>query len=177
MHRVMTALFFSAAILSATVAHAETPSYIGQHISTLEDISAITKVTEDFRQALINKDSRQMSALLLNSDILFSSAPNPQQIRNINEKYDANFNGIFSGGFGSFTQFLGSKDSPSPEEKFYNMKITQDGNSAWIMFDYEFLTNKKMQNYGIESWQLIKTADEKWKIISVFWSSHPAPNK
>jgi hypothetical protein len=34
-----------------------------------------------------------------------------------------------------------------------------------------------MQNYGIESWQLIKTADEKWKIISVFWSSHPAPNK
>lgn len=60
------------------------------------------------------------------------------------------------------------------EEKFYDVRITQDDNLALVMFDYEFLVDGKMENYGIESWQLMKTAG-KWKIFSVVWSQHPAP--
>ncbi len=50
------------------------------------------------------------------------------------------------------------------------MKITQDRNVAWVMFDYEFAVNGKTQNYGIETWQMMKVADDKWKIASVIWT-------
>jgi hypothetical protein len=162
------------AFLCAAIAHAEVPAYVGQHSSTPEDIAAITKVTEEFKSALINKNAKQLSSLMLNSGILFSSAPSPEQIRGMHEKYDVNFDGIFSGGLGEFLQFIGKK-GPAIEEKFYNMKITQDDHMAWVMFDFEFLEDNKTENYGIESWQLIKAADDKWKIVSVLWSSHPMP--
>jgi hypothetical protein len=29
--------------------------------------------------------------------------------------------------------------------------------------------------YGVEAWQVLKTAGEKWKILSIVWSSHDAP--
>jgi len=159
------------AALSATVAYAEVPAYIGQHVNTPEDIAAITKVAEEFRSALINKNPKQLSSLMLNSGILFSSAPSPEQIRNIRDKYDANFDGISNGGLEAFLEFIGKK-GPAVEEKFYNMKITQDDHTAWVTFDYEFLENNKTENYGIETWQLIKAADDKWKIASVVWSVH-----
>jgi len=44
--------------------------------------------------------------------------------------------------------------------KFYNVKITQDGNVAWVMFDYEFVREGKTQNYGIETWQMMKVGDD-----------------
>lgn len=176
MHRFILTSIISLMFLCAGAVHADVPGYIGQRISTPEDIAAITKVTEDFRTALISKNTRQLSSLMLNSNILFSSAPNPQQIRNMNEKYDANFDGVLSGGFGSFAEYL-AKPGASVEEKFYNMKITQDDHIAWVMFDFEFLENKKTENYGVETWQLIRAVDDKWKIVSVFWSSHGTPKQ
>jgi len=166
---VMTSLL----LCSATLARAETPSYIGQHISTPEDIQAITKVTEDFQTGLINKDTKLLTSLMLNSNILFSSAPSPQQIRNMKEKMDVNFDGIFSGGLQDFCGFI-AREKAAIEEKFYNITITQDDHMAWVMFDYEFQKDHKTQNYGIENWQLIKAADDKWKIISIVWSVHMA---
>ncbi len=176
MFKFVKPFLISAALLFVTCANAELPSYIGQHASTPEDIAAITKVTEDFRTAIINKDSKLLSTLMLNSNILFSSSASPEQIKHANEKFDVNFEGIFSGGLADFSQFIGSAKKPI-EEKFYNMKITQDGHMAWVMFDYEFQEDHKTENYGVETWQLIKAANNNWKIISVVWSSHPMPTQ
>ena len=167
-------LMLSASLLFAACAHAEAPAYVGQHASTPEDLAAITKVTEDFRSAIINKDTKLLSTLVLNSHILFTSAATPEQIKNANEKRDVTFDGIFYGGYGDFAQFIGSSKDPV-EEKFYNIKITQDDHMAWVMFDYEFQEKGKTENYGVETWQLIKTANNSWKIISVVWSSRGAP--
>jgi alkyl sulfatase BDS1-like metallo-beta-lactamase superfamily hydrolase len=71
-----------------------------------------------------------------------------------------------AGGYAEFGRFIGSSKG-AVEEKFYNVKITQDGNVAWVMFDYEFLVDGKAQNYGVETWQMMKIADDKWKIASV----------
>jgi hypothetical protein len=176
MHRFILTSITSLMFLCAGVARADVPDYVGQRISTPEDIAAITKVTEDFRTALNNKNTRQMSSFLLNSNILFSSAPSPQKIKEINEKYDANFDGVFSGGFRHFADYL-TKPGIVAEQKFYNMKITQDDHMAWVMFDFEFFENKKIENYGVETWQLIKAADDKWKIVSILWSSHGVPKQ
>ncbi len=152
-------------------AQAETPSYIGQHLSSPDDLKAINKVTEDFRTALINKDTKLLTSLMLNSNILFSSSPSPEQIRKMREKYDVNFDGIFGGGLQDFIGFLG-REKQAIEEKFYNVKITQDDHMAWVMFDYEFQMEHVTQNYGIETWELIKGMDDQWKIVSVVWSVH-----
>lgn len=42
---------------------------------------------------------------------------------------------------------------------------------GWVMLDFEFLEGGRVENYGVETWQMLKTADDSWKIISVVWSS------
>jgi len=166
-------IFFAALLLiPATHAGAQTPPIpVGQHSSTPEDIKAINQVVENFRLAIVNKDVKLLTSQLLNSTILFSSAVPPQQIRNIREKFDVHFDGIFTDGLSDFGKFLASEKG-NVEELFHDVKIVQDGNMAWVNFDYEFQMEHKTQNYGIESWQLIKDVNDQWKIISVVWSVH-----
>jgi len=173
MRHFLIALISGVFVFSTLSASAETPAYIGQHTSSPEDTAAIGKVIEAFRTGIINKDPKQLTTLMLNSNILFSSSPTPQQIRGMREKYDANFDGIFGGGLQDFCGFL-TREKSAVEEKFYNIKITQDDHMAWVMFDYEFQMEHKTQNYGIEAWELIKSADDQWKIVSVVWSVHMA---
>jgi len=90
------------------------------------------------------------------------------------ERGNTEFTGAESGGFAAFAAFVAGSSVPL-EEKFHNIKVTQDGHLAWVMFDFEFLAAGKVENYGVESWQMIKTPDDQWKIMSVVWSSHGAP--
>jgi hypothetical protein len=106
---------------------------------------------------------------VLNSNILFDSPLTPEDIVYVRDSHDVTFSGLRAGGYNEFAQVIGmSKDAF--EEKFYNVKITQDGNVAWVMFDYEFVRNGKTQNYGIETWQMMKVTEKDWKIASVMWT-------
>ncbi len=173
MTRTLAAASVFLTVLNITV-QAQTPSHIGRHETSADDTAAITQVTKDFQSAIIAKNPRQLSALLLNSNILFTSPIGPSGVARAQEKVDANFDGVRSGGAIEFLQFIATAKEPI-EEKFYNIKITQDGHVAWVMFDFEFLAGGKVENYGVETWQLIRTVDGKWKIFSVVWSSHGAP--
>jgi len=42
------------------------------------------------------------------------------------------------------------------------------------MFDDEFLVGGKAENYGVETWQMIKVP-AGWKIASVMWTMNPVP--
>ncbi|MBV8665385.1 MAG: hypothetical protein JO269_02775 [Burkholderiaceae bacterium] len=160
-----------AAALACGAAHAEDAPYASRAESTPEDTAAIMQLTKDFSAAIVGKNPRQLSSLLVNSGILFTSPMPADGIKMVQEKYDVNFNGVAAGGFTQFAQFIGM--SPKPvEEKFYNIKITQDANVGWVMFDFEFLIDGKVQNYGVETWQVMKGIDGSWKILSVVWSSH-----
>lgn len=163
-----------ACTLLAGSTHAEPGSHIGRRDSTPEDIAAITRVTQDFRTALSSKNAKLLSSLVLNGNILFDSPASPTRIKNVNDKLDVNFDGVQSGGYYGFAKFITESKLPV-EEKFYNLKITQDGHVAWVMFDFEFVEDNKIENYGVETWQMLKNADGKWKILSVVWSSHGAP--
>jgi hypothetical protein len=114
------------------------PAYIGRHQSTPEDVNAIMQLTKDFRAALVARNVRQMSTLMLNSNILFASPASPQTVKMINEKEDVNFDGLPNGGYPRFAQFVAGTAGPV-EEKFYNIKITQDGHVGWVMLDFEFV--------------------------------------
>ncbi len=174
MIRYIEVALLIAALLSTAAAHAQTPTHIGRHETSAEDTAAITQVTKDFQSAIIAKNPKQLSALLLNANILFTSPASPQGVMRAHEKIDVNFDGVRSGGAIDFLQFIATAKEPI-EEKFYNIKITQDGHVAWVMFDFEFLAGGKVENDGVGTWQRLKAADGKWRIFSVVWSSHGAP--
>lgn len=174
MIRAWVATLSLVAIASTTTVNAQVPSYLGRYESTPKDTEAILQVTKDFQAALLSKDTKRLSSLLLNTKILFSSPASPARVKKMRDEVDVNFDGIDAAGAPSFMAFIAK--SPVPiEEKFYNIKITQDRHLAWVMFDFEFLEGGKVQNYGVETWQMLKTGDDNWKIFSVVWSSHGAP--
>ena len=139
-------------------------------VSTPEDVAAITAVTEQFQAALKSKDVKALSALMLNSNIMWTAPMSDQRVQKVRAELDPNFDGVRAGGYTDFARFV--KDSKLPiEERFYNVKVTQDGDLAWVMFDYEFVGDGKVENYGVETWQMVKRGGQ-WKILSVVWSVH-----
>lgn len=158
----------------AITASAQVPSHVGRYESSPGDNEAILQVTKDFQAALVSKDAKKLSALLLNPNVLFSSPASPASVRKRREEGNPAFDGVDPAGASAFLEFVGTS-AESVEEKFYNIRITQDRHLAWVMFDFEFLQAGKVQNHGLEVWQLLKTGDGTWKILSVVWSSHGSP--
>lgn len=162
----------SALVIASTPAFAlDTPAHIGRYTTTAEDQREIRQVVADFQTALKTKDMRLLHSLMLNADIEWVSPPPPEHLKKIRESIDPTANGLRAGGFRDFARFIRESKVPV-EERFYNLKITQDKNLAWVMFDYEFVEDGKVWNYGIETWQMLKNADGKWKIGSVWWTTN-----
>lgn len=166
MPRRLPALSLLVALLFPTLAAAETP-YLSRRVTTPEDTAAIAEVVEAFRLGIIHKDGPALSNLVLDSDIMFTS-PGDQARVDAVRAYDPHFNGIGTGGFGAFARYI-STTQDTVEEKFHNVEIVQDGPVALVTFDYEFYGNGKLENYGLEHWQMRKT-DGRWKIFSVIWT-------
>lgn len=161
------AALFSAGVASA----ADVPAYIGRRVSTPEDTQAIRKVIDDFQTAIRTKDVALLTSLVVGENLLWASPPPPAVIKELRGKLGADFNGLREGAFRDFARFIGTSKVPV-EEKFYNVQITQDANLAWVMFDYEFVQDGRTTNHGVETWQMMKSADAQWKIVSVVWSMH-----
>lgn len=174
MRRFLSACAVASLLLCGAASAADVPAYIGKHVTTAADTKAINKVIEDFQTAVKTKDSKLLSTLVMNSKILFETPYHPTDIVDVRDKQDVTFDGLRTGGYNDFSRFIGTAKE-SIEEKFYNVKITQDDNLAWVMFDYEFVRAGKTQNYGVETWQMIKAVDNKWKIVSVMWTMHMPP--
>lgn len=169
-----TCTWAAALLMSTTMAAGKSPAYLTRYETTPQDVNAIKQLTEDFRAALAAKDVKKMSTLMLNSDILMASPVKPEIVKMINDTRDVNFDGVYNGGFHQLAQLLLESREPL-EERFYDIKITQDGPVAWVAFNFEFMEGSKMENHGREVWQTIKTSDNKWKIFTIVWSSHHEP--
>lgn len=170
----LRAALFSAALICSPVFAADVPSHVGRYESTPEDIAAITKVTQDFQAALKAKDVKLLSSLMLNSNVLWASPASPQGIAKVRETIDVNFDGLSPMGYPGFAEFI-STEKKVVEERFYNVRITQDRNVAFVLFDFDFRVGDAVINHGLEAWQMLKVADGKWKIASVYWSSKGKP--
>ncbi|PHV37640.1 nuclear transport factor 2 family protein [Janthinobacterium sp. BJB304] len=179
MHKLASAILFGCSLFLAGMALAQTapaappaPPHVGRHASTHEDLRAIEQVVADFQAALIAKDVKLLSSLMLHTNILFASPADDAFIKNMRVTTDVHFDGVGAGGYAAFANFI-TREPQRTEEKFYNVKIIQDRHVAWVNFDYEFLVGGKLSNYGVEAWQMVKR-DGDWKILSVVWSMHPA---
>ena len=176
MHKLASAVLFGCSLLAAGMAPAQTapaaPAHVGRHASTPEDMRAIEKVVADFQAALIAKDVKLLSSLMLHTNILFASPADDGFIKKMRDTTDVHFDGVAVAGYVGFANFI-QREPQRTEEKFYNVKITQDRHVAWVNFDYEFFVGDTLSNYGVEAWQMVKR-DGEWKILSVVWSMHAA---
>ena len=173
MHKLVSAVLFGCSLLAAGMAPAQTaPAHVGRHASTPEDMRAIEQVVADFQAALIAKDVKLLSSLMLHTNILFASPADDGFIKKMRDTTDVHFDGVAVAGYVCFANFI-LREPQRTEEKFYNVKITQDRHVAWVNFDYEFFVGDTLSNYGVEAWQMVKR-DGEWKILSVVWSMHAA---
>lgn len=172
--RFITSLVFSTALCLAGSASAADPAYVGKYISTPQDTVAINKVIADFQTALKTKNVHLLSSLMMSNNILFASPARPDVIRKMQETTDVTFSGLAPAGYPAFAKMI-KHEKGTLEERFYNVRITQDDNTAVVMFDFDFRYDGKIENHGLETWQMMKDKDGKWKIASVFWSSKGEP--
>ena len=144
----------------------------GQEIkfkSNADDIAKINRVLDEFRQDIIRKDGYALTKLVLNPNVLFHSINSQEKVDSA-RKVNAQFDGMGPSALDGFATFLAtSKDKL--EEKFQNVEIRQDGDLGLATFNYDFLVNDKVTNFGVEHWILCKI-DGQWKIAAVVWTSY-----
>jgi ketosteroid isomerase-like protein len=140
-----------------------------EYKSNADDLTNIRCVLEEFRQDIVHKDAYALTKLMLNPNILFHSIDNQEAVDGA-RKYNAQFDGIGPSRLDGFAKFL-STSKDKLEEKFHNIEIRQDGDLGLVTFNYDFVTNDKVTNSGVEHWQ-VRKIDGQWKILSVTWTSY-----
>jgi hypothetical protein len=137
----------------------------------------IEGVIETFRTAIIRKDKDAFLKLFLKPDItwtgvlpdksievLYATRPKPELPRPKKS---------FNSSPADFIDFI--VNSPvALEETFSNVRIDTDGEVAQVWFDYSFKAGDYKQNWGKESWQMVRV-ESGWKIAAVVWSQEINP--
>jgi len=137
-----------------------------------DDQRQIEAIVETFRTAIIDKDVERFMTLFLHEDITWTGTTSRATIariaaaekdskRPLPKKY-------FNGKPRKFIEGI-AKDKEALAETFENVRIDSDGEVAQVWFDYSFMVGSFRQNWGKESWQMVRT-DSGWKIAAVVWS-------
>lgn len=129
------------------------------------DKKEIEHVLSTFMDCLVKKDSLKFYDLFYAGTVSWIGVTKQQSFADELKK-DNTAKDYFTA---TYKEFYRSFFKHEVEEKFYNVQILEDGYIASVTFDYSFWYKSKKQNWGKESWGLIKTSG-KWKIASVLFS-------
>lgn len=80
---------------------------------------------------------------------------------------------FFNSGPRQFISYI-VKEQKRIDETITNVRIDSDGDVGQVWFDYSFVLGSYKENWGKESWQMVRTADG-WKIAGVVWSQEMNP--
>ena len=138
----------------------------------------IERVVETFRTAIVNKDEEAFLKLFLKEDItwtgiladasierLYATRPQPQMKRP-SKHFNSSPRKFFH------ANVLQAK--ANVDETVSNLRIDSDGDVGQVWFDFTFVNGGYKENWGKESWQMVRTADG-WKIAGVVWSQELNP--
>lgn len=124
----------------------------------------LEQIVAEFQLAIVNKDEEKFLNLFYDHTVVFMGI-NPDKVRGIKPSN----NGLM---YSTHLGFIGwIVNSPKAmEEKVWDVNIQTDGHLASIYFKYALYIDSKEENYGDETWNLVKTV-EGWKIVSVVYSA------
>jgi hypothetical protein len=137
----------------------------------------IERIVETFRAAVVKKDTTSFMGLFLREDITWTGVYTDASVERIYaRRKDPKLPRppkYFSDSPRKFIEGIAS-DAVALEETFSNVRIETDGDVAHVWFDYTFLVGDYKQNWGKESWQVVRT-EAGWKIAAVVWSMEVNP--
>lgn len=139
------------------------------------DRQQIEGIVEAFRTAIVNKDSDSFMKLFLHENITWSGTVTDASLTRFQRKEPDKPRPpkYFNSSPRSFIDSIVKRGTPQ-EETFDNVRIDSDGDVAQVWFDYSFINDGYKQNWGKESWQMVRT-DDGWKIAAVVWSMEDNP--
>ena len=168
---------YAAALVCSALATVAVPSLAAEDSA---DRARIEQVVETFRVSLIKKDTAAFMKLFYSDTIPWIGVTTDKSLtrENANKpdpKMPDHKKLYVSGNPRKFIENI-AKNPARIEETFENVRIDSDGDVAQVWFDYSFNDNGYKQNWGKESWHMVRT-DAGWKISSVIWSMefNPVP--
>jgi hypothetical protein len=177
---LMVAALWTAPAVAGPIAPPASPPIpsAAQDRVSAEDRAEIEALIERFKQAIVTKDKPGMAALFYNETVVWRASGHPASREALSRMTGEPAQVVQNEGAYDFL------DDPqlaaiSIEERFYNPVIRSDGQIATVTFDYDFRAQGQIQNWGTESWQLVKTPDG-WRILHLLFSVNlqmiaPAP--
>lgn len=128
----------------------------------------LEKVLQDFMASIKERDSIKFYGLFYDGPVTWVGVDKEKSYQSYLKKNSKITKNYFRSGPQSFIRGI-IADGEGEEEKFYNIRMDGDERMATITFDYSYWSKGKKQNWGQESWALIR-ANGKWKITSVIFS-------
>jgi len=156
---------------------ATSPQYAVAQTADGSDKVQIERVIETFRAALVNKDEEAFLRLFLKEDITWTGVTTDASIeRMYANRPKPEMKRPFKFFNSSPREFIGFvvKNKEKIDETISNVRIDSDGDVAQVWFDYNFVSGSYKENWGKESWQMVRTGDG-WKIAGVVWSQELNP--
>ena len=125
------------------------------------------------RAAIINKDEEAFLKLFVREDITWTSVLADASIERIyanrpKPELKRPFKLFHSSPRKFFTSSV-AQAREKVDETISNVRIDSDGDIGQVWFDYSFVNGSYKENWGKESWQMVRTSDG-WKIAGVVWS-------
>jgi hypothetical protein len=144
-----------------------------RQVGNADDVRAVADVVERFRVALLNKDKASYMRLFFSSDprdigwqavlddpsLSQVRARNPEAVKAA-RRAERSFVSLIDSVVASKT---------AEEETMSNVAVDTDGEVAAVAFDYSYLSDHRVTNWGREQWQLVRT-EAGWKIFSVIYT-------
>lgn len=131
------------------------------------DKKEIRKIIHLFQTSIITKDSVTFDSLFSKGNVNWIGVVKDRsQQKRIQANPDIK-KSDYPGTYERFFQYVLMKGKK--EEKFKNIRITNDDVIASVTFDYSFWVDNKMTNWGKECWHLIKI-NGKWEITGIIFS-------
>jgi hypothetical protein len=130
------------------------------------DRMQIQQLTEQFKGAILAKDGAALRGMFLPGGSWLQGLDKASMAKLLAKHPEAKQ--FMPGNYEQFAKFV--SEAPKPiEETFRNLRIETDGTVGTVYFDYQFLADGKVQNHGVETWQLVHTKDG-WKISAMLYS-------
>lgn len=129
----------------------------------------IENLLTQFQDAITSKDSTSFNKLFFDEDVKFIGIMSEKTEASIKKKYH-DFQGVSVGKSRKFISQI-CNSPKNHEENFYSPVIKTDGIIATVSFDYTYLVDKKMIQWGQEIWNLVYT-ENNWLITGVTFSIH-----
>lgn len=170
-HALILALLISASSSFGTLQAQSVVQFDGT--DTTGSYREIMAVKETFSQALIKKDTATLKSLfysemswvmaLHNKSLELAQKSNPAMTSNV----------LVQDPMASMFRNPYMKEM-SIRESFRHPRLVTDGVIANLWFNYSFIMNNTVSNWGTESWHLVKT-NGSWKIVHLIYSAQLSP--